>query len=109
MATFIGIARDSAVGMAPWIITQALRIAKYPPILSFPDKITAKLEITRAWAMNMEYTTAAVADMKRVKLGFSKTANPLRELKARKRKEKAVALAERMMRELQTKVARSGL
>ena len=63
--------------------------------------INAMLQIMRALARMIEYTTAPDADKKRKVLGESENPNPSRKLKAMNRRENTVAFAERISRELQ--------
>lgn len=64
-----------------------------------PDRISAILQITSALARITEKRTAAAADMKRVQLG-EEYPSPSAKVKAKKRRQKQDAFAERMKKEL---------
>lgn len=62
MTKFTGSANDNPVEILPLMRTKALRIARYPPDLSVPDIINAKLLTMRALAIMNEYRRAPVTE-----------------------------------------------
>ena len=97
--TLAGSARNKAIDVFPLSITQAFRIAMYPPCPSMPDSVSAMLQITSALARVTEKRTAAAADIKSVELG-EVYPSPSAKVKAKKRRQKQDAFAERMKKEL---------
>ncbi|KAJ1438911.1 NDMA-dependent alcohol dehydrogenase [Sesbania bispinosa] len=99
-ATFTGSARNKAIDVLPFIKIQALRIAMYPPCPSIPDRASAILHMTSALARITEKRTAPDADMNRIETR-GEYPSPSMKLKAKNKRQKAVAFAERIKKQLQ--------
>lgn len=88
-ATFTGNDNPKAIEVLPLSITQAFNNDITPPLDSIPDKINARLHIINALAITTEYTIPPI--IVKSNEGICKFS---KQLKAIKRTQKHVALAE---------------
>ncbi|KAI3761301.1 hypothetical protein L1987_51713 [Smallanthus sonchifolius] len=86
---FTGSDNERAIDVLPLINTQALRMEMNPPFNSIPDRIRARLDMITVFATTMEYAIPPeIVKSSEGMWSFSK------QLKAMKRTQKHVALAE---------------